>query len=156
PRLETVALIPDRPFLFGTMMGGPGALLAMGSMALPLGLAIVLHVLAPRGSRERLSDRLSPAGHGGLAVLLVVLLVVGAFLAGLMAGPRFSVPFALGLVMVGLPSARLPGGRWPAISLTLLALLALGLGTILVAVWPVIIGGQPPVPPMSWEAAWTS
>ena len=45
-------------------MGGPGAFLAMGSLALPLGLAIVLHVLSPRGSRESLSYRLEPYGAG--------------------------------------------------------------------------------------------
>ena len=68
PAFERIALVPDRPFLFGTMMGGAGAFLALGSLALPLALAIVLHVLSPRGSRESLSYRLKHTGQGGLAV----------------------------------------------------------------------------------------
>ena len=110
PAIERVALVPDRPFLFGTMMGGPGALLALGSMALPLALAILLHVLAPRGSRESLGDRLRHSGLGGLAVLMVTLLWSGAFLAGLMAGPWFCLPFAVAVALVGLPSAARPEG----------------------------------------------
>ena len=77
PAIETIASVPERPFLLGTMMGGPGALLAMGSMALPVGLAILLHVLSPRGSREGLADRLGHSGLGSLAVLLVILLASG-------------------------------------------------------------------------------
>jgi hypothetical protein len=150
--LEPIAAVPDRPFLFGTMMGGPGALLAMGSMALPIVLAIVLHVLAPRGSRESLADRLGHSGQGGLAVLLVILLVAGAFLAGMMAGPGFCPPFAVALAMVGLPSARMPGARWSSIGLTMLVLVSLGLGATAVAAWPVLFGSQPPIAPISWES----
>jgi hypothetical protein len=152
PGPERIASVPERPFLFGTMVGGPGALLAMGAMALPIALAIVLHVLAPRGSRERLAERLGHSGQGGLALLLVLLLVVGAFLAGLMAGPWFCLPFAVALAVVGLPSARAPGGRWSALGLTLLVLAALGLGAAAVAAWPVVVGGQPPAPAVSWES----
>ena len=152
PLVEKVALVPDRPFLFGTMMGGPGALLAMGSMALPLGLAILLHVLAPRGSRESLGDRLGHSGLGGLAVLMTTLLVAGAFLAGMMAGPWFCLPFAVAVTLVGLPSAATPGGRWSAVGLTMLLLASLGLGATMVAAWPMLIGGQPPVSPVSWDA----
>ena len=68
-------------------MGGSGGFLALGTLALPLALAIVLHVIAPRGSRESLAYRLKHTGQGGLAVLLVVMLVVSSFLIGLMAGP---------------------------------------------------------------------
>jgi hypothetical protein len=152
PTLGKVALVPDRPYLFGTLMGGPGALLALGSMALPLGLAILLHVLAPRGSRESLGERLSHSGLGGLAVLLTSLLVAGAFLAGLMAGPWFCLPFAVALTVVGLPTAATPGGRWSAIGLMMLILASLGLGATIVAAWPMLFGGQPPVSPVSWNA----
>ncbi len=86
-------------------MGGAGGFLALGSLALPLALAIVLHVISPRGSRESLAYRLQHTGQGGLTVLLVVMLVVSTFLVGLMAGPWFCVPFALGLAAVGLPRA---------------------------------------------------
>ena len=94
PAIEPIAAVPERPFLMGTMMGGPGGLLAMASMAMPLGLALLLHVLAPRGSRESLTDRLAASGHGSLAMLLVILLTAGAFLVGMMSGPRFCWPFA--------------------------------------------------------------
>ena len=70
-------LIPDHPFLFGTMMGGPGAFLALGSLALPLALAIVLHLLSPRGSRESLSDRLGHSSQGSLVLLLVIMMLLG-------------------------------------------------------------------------------
>jgi hypothetical protein len=150
--LEPIAAVPDRPFLFGTMMGGPGALLAMGSMALPVALAIVLHVLAPRGSRESLADRLGHSGQGGLAVLLVILLAAGAFLAGMMAGLRFCPPFAVALAMVGLPSARMPEGRWASIGLTLFVLAFLGLGAAAGTAWPAVWGSQPPFAPVSWES----
>jgi len=153
PGLERIASVPDRPYLFGTMMGGPGALLAMGSMALPMALAMALHLLAPRGSRERLGQRLGPSGHGGLALLLVGFLVVGAFLAGMMAGPRLCLPFAVALALVGLPAARGPGGRGASIGLTILVVLVLGLGAALVSAWPLVFGSQPPVSPVSWESA---
>ncbi len=133
-------------------MGGPGSLLAMGSMALPVALAILIHMLAPRGSRESLGERLGHSGLGGLAVLLTTLLVAGSFLAGMMAGPWFCLPFALAMVLVGLPSASTPGGRWSAIGLTMILLTSLGLGAAMVSAWPVLIGGQPPVAPVSWSA----
>ena len=149
---QKVVLVPDRPFLFGTLMGGPGALLALGSMALPLALAIVLHVLAPRGSREGLGDRLGHSGLGGLAMLMVTLLVAGAFLGGLMAGPWLCLPFALAVAVVGLPTAAAPGSRWSSIGLTMIVLVSLGLGAATTATWPSLIGGQPPVSPVSWGA----
>ncbi len=152
PAIEKVLLLPDRPFLFGTLMGGPGALLALGSMALPLGLAIVLHVVAPRGSREALRDRLGHSGLGGLAVLMVTLLVAGAFLGGLMAGPWLCAPFALAMAVVGLPSAAASGSRWSALGLTLIVLTSLGLGATMTATWPSLIGGQPPVSSVSWNS----
>ena len=53
PAFERIALVPDRSFLFGTMMGGAGAFLALGSLALPLALAIVLaRDLAARQPRK--------------------------------------------------------------------------------------------------------
>ena len=56
--------VPDRPFLFGSLMGGPGAYLALGSLGLPLALALVLQLLAPRGSREGLADAAGRVGAG--------------------------------------------------------------------------------------------
>ena len=102
----------------GTMMGGYGGFLAFGALALPLGLAIVLHTLSPRGSREGLASRLSHKGQGSLIVLLLLLLVSSAFLVGMSTGPIFCVPFIVGLAVVGLPSAR--GSRGWSLGLTAL------------------------------------
>jgi hypothetical protein len=133
------------------MMGGYGGFLALGSLALPLGLAIVLYTLSPRGSRESLSSRLSHKGQGSLIVLLLLLLVASAFLVGMSAGPRFCVPFILGLAVVGLPAARVSRG-W-SIGLTALLVTSLVLGVILVASWPAVLGGSPPVTAAPWDSA---
>ncbi|MGO9464763.1 MAG: O-antigen ligase family protein [Isosphaeraceae bacterium] len=149
---ERVALVPERPFLFGTLMGGPGAFLAFGSLAMPLALAIVLHLISPRGSRESLSVRLRQTGHGSLLALLVVLLSTSSALVGFLAGPWFWMPFALGVVAVGLPSAFTPPSRWPALWLTGLLLACLGAGAVLARAWPALVGGSPPLQPISWES----
>jgi hypothetical protein len=151
PAFERVALVANRPFLFGTMMGGAGAFLALASLALPLALAIVLHVISPRGSRESLSYRLQHTGHGGLTVLLLVMLVVSTFLVGLMAGPWFCLPFALGLAAVGVPGAA--GSRWLALGLLSLLFASLGVGATLAIAWPTVVGGQPPFATISGEFA---
>src|SRR6185437_16078421 len=62
--------VPDRPFQVGTMLGGPGAYLALGTLGLPLALALTLQLLAPRGSRSALLTRLRESGQGSLVVLL--------------------------------------------------------------------------------------
>ncbi len=122
---------PGHPFLTGTLMGGPGAYLALGALALPLGLALALQQVAPRGSRERLRDRLKHSGQGGTLTLLVAATVLGATLAGLMAGPVLGGVFALGLIAAGLPAARGTGLRGAAPALTLLMLGGLGAGIAL-------------------------
>jgi O-Antigen ligase len=144
---ERFALVPDKSFLFGTMMGGTGAFLALASLALPLALAIVLHVISPRGSRESLANRLKHTGQGGLTVLLLVMLVVSTLLVGMMAGPWLCLPFALGMAAVGLPRAA--GPRWLSIGLLSLLFVSLGLGATLAVVWPKVIGGEAPFEPMS-------
>jgi hypothetical protein len=102
-------LAPSTPFLFGTTTGGSGAFLVFGSLALPLALAIVLHLVSPRGSRERLSDRLGRSSQGSLVLLLVIMLTVSTFLIGLVAGPWYALPVVLGLATVGLPAVVRPG-----------------------------------------------
>ncbi len=149
PAFERISLIPNRAFLFGTMMGGTGAFLALASLALPLALAIVLHVVSPRGSRESLSYRLKHTGQGGLAVLLLVMLVVSTFLVGLMAGPWFCPPFVLGMAAVGLP--RPAGSRFLSFCLLSLLVASLGLGAALSVAWPNVVGGQPPFATVSGE-----
>lgn len=158
PPIERIAAVADRPMLVGTMMGGPGAMLAMGSMALPIGMGILLHLLSPRGSRESLGDRLGRTGLGSLSVLMVLLLASGAFLAGMMTGPRFCLPFAAAVVMVGLPGLILPSVRWLSLGLTMLLLASLGLGAAAVDALPAYLGVRTPVTPISWEATrqlWT-
>ncbi len=145
-----VVVIPEEPFHFGTMVGSAGAFLAFGSLALPLALAVVLHLLAPRGSREGLASRLGQKGQGSLVVLLLIMLVSGAFLVGLVAGPWFSLPFFAGLAAVGLPGAA--GWRWPSLGLTALLAASLGLGAAVAAVWPGVLAGRPPVVTPSWES----
>ena len=130
-------------------MGGTGAFLALASLALPLALAIVLHVVSPRGSRESLSYRLKHTGQGGLAVLLLVMLVVSTFLVGLMAGPWFCPPFVLGMAAVGLP--RPAGSRFLSFCLLSLLVASLGLGAALSVAWPNVVGGQPPFATVSGE-----
>jgi hypothetical protein len=156
PAFERIALFPDRPLLFGTMMGGTGGFLALGSLALPLALAIVLHVISPRGSRESLAYRLKHSGQGGLTVVLVLMLFVSSCLVGLMAGPWLIAPFAVGLAVVGLPRAA--GSRSMSIGLTSLLLASLGLGASLAGLWPLVAGGRPSVAPVPWDFArslWT-
>jgi len=145
-----VAVIPEQPFCFGTMVGSSGAFLGLGSLALPLSLAVVLHLLSPRGSRENLRSRLGQKGQGSLVVLLLIMLVSSAFLVGLVAGPWYCVPFFAGLAAVGLPASA--AWRWPALGLTALLAASLALGAAVTAVWPGVLAGRPPVATPSWQS----
>ncbi len=131
PAASWTESMPKRPFLMGTLMGGPGAYLAMASIGLPLSFGILLQALAPRGSRERLAVRLSESGQGGLVLLLSSLLLASAVLVGFLVDPLSSLPFAIALVLVGLPSAWSSGLRWGAVALTMTLLLGLGGGLLL-------------------------
>lgn len=146
-------LLPGRAGLFGTLMGGPGAFVALGTLAMPLALAIVLHLVAPRGSREGLADRLGHAGQGSLVLLLSLLLVLSAALIGLVAGTWQYGPLALGLAVVALPGILRAESRWPALGLTALLAAALALGTTARGAWPNLVGGPAPVRPPDLEAA---
>jgi hypothetical protein len=146
-------LVPDRPFLFGSLMGGSGSYLALGSLGIPLAMAVLLQLLAPRGSRESLGTRLGESGQGSLAVLLCGLLLAAAVRVGLMAGPLASLPFVAGVVLVGLPAAWPTGLRWIATGLTAAVLLSLGSGVLLGDVlsrWP---DARLPFPAVSLESA---
>lgn len=137
--------VPDRPFLIGTQMGGPGAYLALGSLAMPLALAIVCQLLAPRGSREPLSVRLGESGRASLVGLVYGMLLASALLVGLLAGPYYSLAFAAALGLAGLPGAWASGLRWSAVGLTFVALGALGAGAALAQVWAGLRTSPPPV-----------
>jgi hypothetical protein len=122
---------PDTPAAIGGLMGGPGAFLALGALGLPLAVTVLLQLLAPRGSRERLSRRLAHSGHFGLAVFLFLLCLLSAGLIGRLAGPLLCIPFAAGIVLAGLPGAWSSGLRWTALGTTVLVLGALGGGLAL-------------------------
>jgi hypothetical protein len=83
---------------------------------------------------------------------MVILLAIGAFIVGMLSGSWFCLPFAAALLLVGLPGVARRDGRWAAIGLTSLLLVALGLGAWGVAVWPAYVGSQPLVPTVSWDA----
>jgi hypothetical protein len=119
---------PDRPFSIGGLLGGSGAYLAIAALGLPLSLTVLLQLLAPRGSREPMLERIGRSGTAPLVVLLGVVMVAGSGLVGTLAGPMLALPFALGLLLAGLPGARGTGLRWLAVGVTLLGLSGLGTG----------------------------
>ncbi len=60
-------------------------------------------------NRSRAS-RLAHSGQTSLVILIYVMLLASALMIGLLAGPLFSVPFGVGLLVVGLPArAGRPG-----------------------------------------------
>lgn len=145
--------VPDRPFLVGSQMGGAGAYLALGSVGLPLALALTLQLLAPRGSRESVGTRLGQSGQGSLVALLYGMLLASALLVGLLAGPVYSLAFAVALAVAGLPGARASGLRWGAVGLTCLALSALAGGAAFGVFWAGSVESPPPVAPEDVRAA---
>jgi hypothetical protein len=151
-------LLPDQPCLVGTLMGGPDAYLAFASFGLPLALALLLQLIASRGSREVLTVRLADSGQSGLVVLVSILLFTSALMVGVLAGPLLSFPFALGLLLVGLPSAWPTGVRWAGLGLTMLALTGLASGVLLRVVLETIPTSPAPVSAVGLQAAsrvWT-
>ncbi len=119
---------PDRPFGAGGMMGGPGALIALGTLALPLALGLALQLAAPRGGRATLAERLRESGRTGPFLLLVGGAIVGAGLVGLLGGPWLAAPAAIGLALAGLPAALGTGLPKLATALLVAALLAMAAG----------------------------
>lgn len=112
--------VPEPTFCLGGLVGGPGAYLAIAALALPLTLGILLHILSPRGSREPLALRLRDSGQGSLVVLLALLSILGAGMVGYLGGRWLSIPFVVGLSLVGLPALRGSGvGRWSLLMTTL-------------------------------------
>ena len=130
-------------FQFGTMLGGPGGFLALASLALPLALGLALQLMAPRGGRTSLSARLRAEGVGSQLVVLLSMVMVGSVLVGVVAGPRLTIPFALAVLVVGLPGTWSAGLRWIGLAATLATLAALGSGVALGRMLP---EGQPDQP----------
>jgi hypothetical protein len=130
-RSEWVARRPDRPTAIGSLMGGPGAFVALGSLGIPLALGLTLHLLVPRGRRYGLVRRLRESGHTGLVVLLGALTLWSAVLVGYAAGALLCMPFAVAIAATGLPAARRSGLGWYGPAVTLMIVLALGVGAAL-------------------------
>ena len=63
-----------------------------------------------------------------MIALLGLLVVLGSGLIGAIAGPVLAVPFAVGLLLAGVPGARASGLRWLAVAITLAGLSGLGAG----------------------------
>jgi hypothetical protein len=120
--------LPDAPAAIGGLMGGPGAFLALGSLGLPLAVGVALQLMAPRGSRDRLWHRLMLSGRLGLVVVVVLLSILTAALVGFLGGLILCLPFALGVVVAGLPGARAAGVRGVAWAVVVSVVVALGAG----------------------------
>ncbi len=144
-----IVLAPERPRALGTMMGGPGALLALGSLALPVALAVLLHMIAPGGSRESLTTRLRQTRRGSLVVLTTALLVPTCYLVGFAAGTGLCWVFITILLVVGVPSSFVPGSRLIAPTLTAVLTLAILVGAGSSGYWSRLTGSPPPVPQAS-------
>ena len=119
---------PSHPFLIGSLMGGPGAFLAMASLALPLAFGLMLQMMSPRGHREGLLARLRSSGQGSLVLLMLGLIVTAAVLVGMMAGPVPGTVFAVGLLIVGIPGTWSSGLRRSGLAATVVVLGSLGAG----------------------------
>jgi len=115
---------------FGGWLGGPGPYLAVAALGLPLTLSLLLQTLAPRGSRQPLWDRLAEGQTGAIAGTLLVVLLLGALMAGLIAGSWLAVPIAVGLLATGILPAWSAGQPRVSLGLTVAALLMLGGGVL--------------------------
>jgi hypothetical protein len=142
---------PDRPFFIGSLMGGPGAIWPWRRWGCPWPWRSSCSSWPPGGCRDGLFIRLRHSGQSGLVALLVVLSVLGAGLAGFLAGAVLSVPLALGLLLTGLPAARPSGLRWAAVGLTVAPLMALSGGVALGDVLGRPAGAGGPATRAAWE-----
>jgi hypothetical protein len=121
----------QRQFLFGSLMGGPGAFLALGSLALPLAFGLMLHTMAPRGLREGLLARLRDSGQGSLVLLMFGLIVASSVLVGVLGGLVPTLIFGFAVALVGLPGTWSSGLRKTGIALTIVVLGALASGVMI-------------------------
>jgi len=153
PGPDLAAARPGRPFLIGSLMGGPGAFLALGSLALPMALGLMLQMITPRGDREGLLARLRDSGEGSLVVLLLGLIVAGAALVGILAGPVLCLPFGVGVLLVGLPGTWSSGAFRAGIAATALTLAAMAGGVALGDPSRGGDGGRGAIPRLDWESS---
>ena len=144
---------PDHPFLIGSLMGGPGAFLALGSLALPLAFGLMLQMTSPRGHREGMLARLRDSGQGSLVLLMLGLVVAGSVLVGVMAGPLPSLVFAFGLLLVGIPGTWSSGLRKTGLAATAIVLGALAAGVMIGVPSGGRGSGRVTLPRLDWEGA---
>jgi hypothetical protein len=144
---------PVKTRFIGTLMGGSGAYLALGSLGLPLALALTLQLMAPRGSRLGTWERLRETGQGSLLVILYGSSIVGAFVVGMLAGPTLAMPFLLATLLIGLPSLSGTGLGWKGFVFTVLVVLALAGGVWLGESWGSLFGTAARLPRVDLTAA---
>ena len=144
---------PDKPFLIGSLMGGPGAFLALASLALPLAFGLMLQMMSPRGLREGLLARLRDSGQGSLVVLMLGLIVAGSVLVGVIGGRLPAAVFAFGLALVGLAGTWSSGLRKTGLAATVLVLAGLGGGVAVGESSFVEDEGRAALPKLDWAGA---
>ncbi|GIW88846.1 MAG: hypothetical protein KatS3mg108_3170 [Isosphaeraceae bacterium] len=132
-RPESEQMVPriEPAYAIGPHVAGPGGQLALGSLALPLVLALVAQALAPRGSREPLVVRVRQDGSGPWIGLAIPFYLAGAGLQGYLGGALLAIPVALGLALVAGGSSWRTGNARAALILGGAGLLALGVGLAL-------------------------
>ena len=144
---------PDRPFLLGTLMGGPGAFLALASLAMPLAFGLMLQRMSPRGLRQGLFARLRESGQGSQVLLMLGLLATGAVLVGVIGGRLPAAGFGFALALVGLPGTWSSGLRKTGLAATLFLTAALAGGVAIGEASSLDAQGQPPLPRLDWAGA---
>ncbi len=152
-RTSWTAAMPGHSWVVAGWPGGPGAFLALGSLALPLALGLTLQLCHARGSREPLWDRLRASNRTGVAVLLVVMTLASVILFGAFSGRWLALPLALGLLLVGAGAAWPAGHRKPALGLTGLFVCGLAGGIVLGDVFGRPEGTSPLTEAGGWSEA---
>jgi hypothetical protein len=134
-------------------MGGPGAFLALASLALPLGFGLALQMMAPRGNRAGLMARLRESGQGSLVLLILGLVGAGSVLVGVMAGPTPSLIFGGSMAMVGVFGTWSSGLRKVGLASTVVFLGAIGAGAMIGEASSREATVRPALPRVDWDAA---
>lgn len=120
------AVEPRKPF--AGIPDGPGQYLALGSIALPAALGLLLHLVAAKGGRLRLWERLDDTRMTSRAAMLFFLALAGALIVGLFAPTWLLAPFCIGALLVCIPPSRAAGSPALAGGLTVLFAIAIGAG----------------------------
>jgi hypothetical protein len=119
---------PVVPFAIGPLVAGPGAYLALTSIALPLLISTILQRLNPRGSAESLSNRLRHAGGVPALAVLISLSAASACLAGFLGGRLLGAVVCVGILVTCVLSARGTGMGRSCLTLALLLVAFITLG----------------------------